>query len=647
MDFKKLLAQFDQVSAADGVMVSNILRFYPSSGSDAEESILFATLLKFHIHLQQGNTCLPLHKIADKLVFASASVELAYLDAGEHANTPEDENTKAGIVLPNISELRSLIKQWIESQTEVFPYLLEEDELRLHRYYRYETEIAHNISQINRKLDVEPSSKLLQVFQYLFPNKTSIDWQAIAVASALNQGLMILNGGPGTGKTHTLARMLIMLQMQFPNKIVKLAAPTGKAAQRLHESLSKTFAKLASTEHLSLAHIISQIPMDTTTLHKLIGTHVGKTTSTKNEQKKLGCDILVIDEFSMVDVALFAKTLRACKAGVQLILVGDTQQLPSVEAGNILKDLSHTAGMQKSEGMLKFIAQLTGHNLEGNMASGADHIVTLYKNHRSEQNVSAMADAVQQGDITLLSNLLNQQSDAAPSAQTGNSLYADDCDEEQFRLGLEGKLATLVTHYQHAIDAAPTPQVLLSALNEYRVLTPIRKGRYGVQGLNYFIAQQLARHKVSGFNTPIQAFHGQAIIINENDYSVGLSNGDIGVVWDNNKGTNSPPELVAFIEKDDKKVKQVSLNRLPKYETAFALTIHKTQGSEYEQVLLVLPFGGAQACTQELLYTGITRAQKSVDILAVHCVLNASLKRSNQRDTCLANLLKQAAVNVP
>ena len=646
MKFTSLLAQFDQVSAADGVMLSNILRFYPFIGSDSEQSILFATLLKFHIHLQQGNTCLPLHKIAGKLLFASALPETGNIDT-EADDAPTNENVKTGIMLPEVSELSGIIEKWIQNQTEAFPYLFEQAELRLHRYFYYEAEIAQHIKQINRSLNVQLSGELQQVFQNLFPNKSRVDWQAVAVASALNQGLMILNGGPGTGKTHTLARMLIMLQMQFPNKIIKLAAPTGKAAQRLHESLSKTFAKLTSTEHSSLAKVISRIPKDTTTLHKLIGTHVGKTTSIKSEHKKLGCDILVIDEFSMVDVALFAKTLRACKPNLQLILVGDTQQLPSVEAGNILKDLSHTAGMQKSDNMLNFITQVTGYKLEAELANGADHIVTLYKNHRSEQNVSDIADAIQQGNISLLSNLLTEQNDTTSSSQKNTSLYADDCDEAHFKLGLANKLAALIEHYQNAIQSAPTPQALLYALNEYRVLTPIRKGPYGVQGLNYFITQQLAQHKVSAYNAPIQAFHGQAIIINENDYSVGLSNGDVGVVWDSNKGTDKPPELVAFIEQDDKKVKQVSLHRLPKYETAFALTIHKTQGSEYEQVLLVLPFGGAQGCTQELLYTGITRAQKSADILAVHSVLHASLKRSNQRDTCLASLLKQPPANLP
>lgn len=633
MNYKALLNMFAKIRACDAALINSILKCFPFVSNEYETHVLFALLLKYHLHLQEGNTCLPLNSIVNKRLFQSDPDDLE-----------NDGVNKPGIEMPSLADIIDIYQTWKANNPSPFPYIIENDELSLDRYYAYEQEIATRIKHIHTGSPVNIDESTIQLFRSLFPVKQEIDWQAIAVATALKQQLMILNGGPGTGKTYTVARMLVMLQKIWPKKIVQLAAPTGKAAQRLSESLGQTINMLSESGLTEYQGIFDQLPKQATTLHKLLGTHKGKTLSRKDADNTLSCDVLVIDEFSMVDTALFAKTLRACKPSTRLILVGDTAQLPSVEAGNILKDLCSDIHNVRSSEMCSFIQELCTYSLQGfdskdpNTGYTTDHIVTLDKNHRSQDTINKIADSIQNRDMKALTRDLGIDEHSQNESETSE-------EAEYLRL-MATKLVNITKPYKAALHVSSTPQELLQALSEFRVLSPIRKGPYGAAGLNQQISQLL--HPNRSYNSTPSMFHGQAIIITENDYSQGLSNGDIGVMWDinraqniekQNEGKKTSPLLVAFIEKDKQTSTQFSLNRLPAYETAFALTIHKTQGSEYKNVLIVLPFGGTQACTQELLYTGVTRARQSIDVMTTHSVLNATLTRTNRRDTGLKRLL--------
>jgi exodeoxyribonuclease V alpha subunit len=505
----------------------------------------------------------------------------------------------------------------------------------IQRYFKYEQDIASQIDTIRKQtivpLVVDQSSHAL--FQHLFPAQAEVDWQAIAAASALRHPFMILNGGPGTGKTHTIARILVLLAHFFPQQGVQLAAPTGKAAQRLSESLAKNLNGLAEHDDMLVSQLARGLSHESSTLHRLLGASIGKTTTLKNEQRKLACDVLIIDEFSMVDVALFAKTLKACKPNIQIILVGDTAQLPSVEAGNLLSDFCQGASDKMSADNAAFISQFCSYSLNVTEDNSNDHIVTLLQNRRSKQSVNHLSALINQQDINQLKAVLHKQ--------VNSVVHSIDSSEDEFYVDLETKLAALLNQYRQVLMQAKEPETLIAELSKFKILSPVRKGKYGVEGLNRRICQHLCA--LPSYIKDIELFHGQAIIITENDYSNGLNNGDIGVIWDKQNNTGQAKELIAVIERENAPPVTLSINRLPKFESAFALTIHKTQGSEYEQVLIVLPFNNTEACTKELLYTGVTRAKESIDIVTTEDVLMKSLNRTNQRDTMLRYCLALSA----
>ena len=607
MNWQTLIKQFDNVSASDAIVVAKVLEYFPlSEDTKNDYPVLFTTLLSLHLHQQQGNTCLALCNIANSTVFNTK------------VDGSADTEPKPGIGLPSLETLCFVMSNWLNSFDEKPPYILLAEKLFIQRYFEYESQIAAHMLSLNKPISINLSAHSKSIFTHLFAPTQTPNWQAVAVASALSRQFMILNGGPGTGKTYTVARFLIMMQCLSPQTKVQLVAPTGKAAQRLSESLNEAVTKLS--ENPSIAKYANNIETQANTIHKTLGSRIGSTQIRKNEKNPLQCGLLIIDEFSMVDTAMFAKLLRACKPNTRLLLVGDSAQLSSVEAGNLLPDLTKFASSSQIKYGQEFIAELTGYNIQHNNAHFSEHLVTLSTNHRSNQAVTSLASAIQEQKVDAISQVLSP-----------NQIVDDAITEPAYLALQKDMLKPLLEGYLQVVKNATTPDELLVALTQFRVLCPIRKGGQGVEQVNEYICKYLLNH-LSG--VPKQGlFHGQAIIITENDASTGLSNGDIGVVWQQHKG------LVAVIERDNSTPLSLSTNRLPRYETAFALTIHKTQGSEYKKVLIILPYHSTQGCSRELLYTGVTRAKEEVYILARASMLKACLTRSNKRDTHLADLL--------
>lgn len=620
MKWQALIGQCEGISLSDGIVVAKILEYFPVANAQGNEyNTLFATLLCLKAHLQAGNTCLPLGKIAQSTVFSAPY--------NEQISVEDEISTKVGIDLPALEVLNEIVESWLQSFTEKPPYVLIEGRLFIQRYYAYETEIARRLLHINTPVNVDMSCEAKHLFQGLFPDcagpavipsaSQQPDWQAIAVANALQRRFMVLNGGPGTGKTYTVARLLIMLRCLTPALKVQLVAPTGKAAQRLSESLKAAVHALSKVSEI--AQYANNIETEASTIHKVLGTRIGSTEPLKNEQKPLQCGLLVIDEFSMVDTALFAKVLRALPSHARILLIGDSAQLPSVEAGNLLGDLSKHATNAKSAGAAQFIFEMTGHKPPIIAHTGADHIVTLAQNHRSNAQVNNLANYIQNQQLGKITSTLGPQ-----------QIVEDALPETSYLALQHEQLKALVNDYVRALNEATSPSDLLRALKQFRILSPVRKGPSGVEQINEWICKYLLKSSGNGNN--MELFHGQAIMISENDPSTGLSNGDIGVIWQQEN------RLLAFIERDNTTPLPLSTNRLPAFETAFALTIHKTQGSEYKKVLVVLPYYSTQGCSRELLYTGVTRAQEAVHMLARTGILQECLSRSNKRDTYLGEL---------
>ncbi|MGQ8367086.1 exodeoxyribonuclease V subunit alpha [Glaciecola sp. 1036] len=616
MNWRHLISRFHGVSQSDAVIVAKIIDYYPLPTSQSSKTeVIYSVLLKLHLHLQQGNTCLPLDGIAGQTLFSSQVQDSDLIETEDHTFAP-------GIQLPNVEQLQELLSLWLQTSAETPPYVLIKDTLCLRRYYQYEQEILARVQIMKKPMEVAISDQHKAQFDAIFANNNQqINWQAVAVANALTQQFMVLNGGPGTGKTYTVARLLAMYRCIHPKRSIQLAAPTGKAAQRLSESLSEAIEQLQ--EIPLITEQVSSIPVIATTVHKLLGARADKTSTRKNQNNLLRCDLLVVDEFSMVDSALFAKLLRACKPSTQLILVGDTAQLPSVEPGNLLADLTQNTNNDKSEAVAHFIQQLSGIEVPVGANNQSDHVVTLSQNHRSKNQINQLAQAVHTGDLSQMLSLLNAA-----------NILPNDITESAFLEHQQARLQPFIEEYSTKVKQASHPKTLFDALKAFRILSPIRKGPSGVEQLNQWISNKL--QNIVGSTSNLGLFHGQAIMITENDPSTGLNNGDIGVIW----SSSESGQLTAYIERDNGHPMQISIHRLPKYETAFALTIHKTQGSEFEQVLIILPYQITQGCNRELVYTGITRAQSHIEILAVEKVLRYSAAQTNRRDTVLQQLTR-------
>ena len=604
----KLMTQLHQVAEYEVALIERVLASYPCHDV-THTNTLFALLLHLHSQLMQGNTAILLSDIAEQVLFASQ----------EETNSLEAP-AKAGIRMPKLDSLLALVQAWIGSQKEAVPYILKNNMLMLERYYCYEQEIANGLSARTKQLLTPITPQLNEAFGVIFPVQNTLNWQAIATANVLNQQFMVLNGGPGTGKTYTVARMLVMLQVLHQNRLnVALCAPTGKAAQRLTESFQ---AALNSLRHLpEVASSVDSLDSSAVTIHRLLGLGFASTRARRNAQKPLACDVLVLDEASMLDTALFAKLLRALRPDARLILVGDANQLPSVEAGNVFADICHTAGAHLSPQQANFISALINQAVASDSNNPADHVITLQQNWRSQQSINAVAQLIQAQDLEALQAKLNAIRSDISSAEYRN----------QTREYLWQKMQA----YFERLQTASSAQQALRIQAEWQILSPVRQGPLGVEGLNQRLIEQLHAHQLVKKSS---VFQGMPIMITRNDSNTGLSNGDLGIIWPaiNQQGEY---QLFAHIENGDQPAKTVSINRLPPYECAFAMTIHKTQGSEFDDVDIVTPDQQSTRLSRELLYTAVTRAKHSFKVMITQDALEKCLNTTNARRTYLRYLL--------
>lgn len=472
------------------------------------------------------------------------------------------------------------------SQGKNTPLILEDDRLYLRRYWAYEQNL---VSRIGGMLQADsasaPSDVLLDRY---FPSITKeTDWQREAAKTALDQAFCIITGGPGTGKTTTVVKILALLQECAEQALfIALAAPTGKAAMRLQESIGGSKSALPCPDEIKRS-----IPETVTTLHRLLGSRPPSPYFRHNTEKPLPFDLVVVDEASMVDLALMSKLVDALKPGARLILLGDKDQLASVESGAVLADLT---------------AALPGHTVE------------LKKAHRFDASIKHLAEAV---------NL--QQPDAAWSVlQAG---------QENIGLLRQDPIAYIAERRFDYLTMLAKPDDigrLFDTFNRFQVLCSNRAGKNSVADINSLVERRLA---ATGHLNPTGTwYHGRPIMITQNDAGLHLYNGDIGLCLKDPEQNN---KLMVFFQRPDGSIKKCLPARLPHCETVFAMTIHKSQGSEFNEILIALPERHNPVLTKELLYTAITRARKSVKILADQKVFNETVLRKIERLGGLAQKL--------
>jgi len=510
------------------------------------------------------------------------------------------------------------------------PLVLDAGRLYLHRYWVYETRLAERlrerIAQPPEDVATAPLGPEGGLFDYGWMAPGETNWQALAAFCARRQRLAVISGGPGTGKTYTVRRLMRLLvdaarEAEAPPPRIRLTAPTGKAAARMMESIREGLEALPDGGELA-----EHLPREATTLHRLLGLGGYSTQPAFDRTRPLPVDAVIVDEASMVDLPLMAKLADAVPVRARLVLLGDRYQLASVESGSVLAELCGAAGTNVfSPAMRASAAELLGDDAPcaGDAGALADHVITLQTSHRfrPDSPIGRLAAAVNDGDADAALSAARSE-DAQPSV----THVRDAGDDARAAL-----VDTLANAYASLL-AAETPEAALATLEAVRLLTATRVGPDGGEAMNDLIHRRLAaRH---GLDPERRWYHGRPVIVLRNDYRAGLFNGDTGVCLRDGDGhlrvwfrtAEGPRPLLP--------------TALPEHETVYAMTVHKSQGSEFEDVWLLLPPDAElKLVTRELIYTGITRARERLTLQCTEAVLRAGLTRTIRRDSGLAERL--------
>ena len=534
----------------------------------------------------------------------------------------------------NKEQSTALLKTKVVGNTEeVKPLILEQGYLYLYRYWCYQQHLAEQImARLQGESEAIDPDWGKQRLAYYFSqdeggSNNDINWQQTAAALALNTRLLIISGGPGTGKTTTITRILALLieqnmQAKQPALRFSLAAPTGKAAMRMSEAIRDSMVR--EGDRLS-KEITQQLPQESSTIHRLLGYIPNSTTFRFNKNNTLATDVVIVDEASMIDLALMSKLFEAIPVHAKVILLGDKDQLSSVETGSVFSDLCASANNQYSEEIQRYLQALTGKDvsLTADKAPSAidNHIVCLRKSWRFDEHsgIGKLSTAVNKGDMPSSVDILE------------NTNYPDVKRVQSAELKRK-QLTDSWEPYLHAIKSKAELGELFNIFNHFRILTALRRGMNGCVYLNKHVEKQLSQQ--NKLNTWKRWYHGRPIMITQNSYRTGLFNGDIGITLIDEQGQAK----VWFQSKEG--VKAFSPVRLPQHETAWATTIHKSQGSEFEKVLMILPTEDTAVLTRQLIYTGITRAKQQLVLVAHKHVLKLGIERETPQATQIQADLK-------
>jgi len=528
--------------------------------------------------LRNGHSCLPLADIAGQTYWSTTA------DAGTGiAGVP-------GYTFTSFETLMSSAQSYPISAGHEAPLVLENERLYLRRYWHYEQQVAQHLLQrmqvhhLSQEQQLTANNLLSKLFEV--PLESQTDWQAQAVKEALERQVSVISGGPGTGKTYTVARLLVALQAVSEAPLtMAMAAPTGKAKQRLVESIN--LAKSQLLQQGIDKELIDSLPNTAHTLHGLLGLRPNSHSAKHDSGNPLPIDLLLVDEVSMVDLPMMARLLDALPEHCKLVLVGDAEQLPSVAAGSVLADIPPAA------------------------------ISYLHKSHRFDG----------QGGIGLLANhvMHNQAEKSWQVLLTHKDLNL--IAEEEFQTWLE----QMCDQYFVPMLKAESVQEAFSCLNQFRILAATRQGNMGVEGLNEQVERLLSR-RLSQVRLA-QNYHGKPVMVTKNHHGLGLFNGDIGIVWAEDSGELN----VCFLQSEQ--VRKVNVGLLQDLETVYAMTIHKTQGSEFQHVALVVAPQAEHLLSSQLLYTAVTRAKMSCSIKVNKSVWCKAVSNKTQRWSGLRGLL--------
>ncbi len=644
--------------------------------------------------------------IADELLLA-ACLASAAIGEGDvcadlrrlagHPVPPRPEGVGLELpVAPALERWRSILRASpvVGSPGERRPLVLDDrDRLYLYRYWSYEREIADDLlARARASAELADAARLRDGLQRIFPglpdapaaapdeapaaapcavpnaapstpaglapgappgSAPRCDWQRVAAVTAALRRLCVISGGPGTGKTTTVVRILALLVQQSPAPPrIRLAAPTGKAAARMQEAIRQAKSRLARDV---APEALAAIPETASTIHRLLGPRLGSIHFRHDRHNPLPVDVLVVDEASMVDVALMAKLLRALPAEARLVLLGDKDQLASVETGTVLGDIcgdapgfseafrARVSALCDAEIPPADVASSTACEAAVPPASAArvsgavgpsplcDSVVLLRHSYRfgATSGIGALAREVNQGRGEQALALLD-------GGRFADLAWRELQGATELRRSLE---SAVVDGYREALElarAGAPGESIFAAFARFRVLCAVRQGELGVEQVNGLIADLLGDAGL--IDRRGEWYAGRPVMITRNDYRLRLFNGDVGIALAGPDG-----RLRVHFDAADGRSRVFPPLRLPQHETVFAMTIHKSQGSEFDRVLLLLPPAGSRILGRELLYTGITRARARVDLWGTRQGLLEAMGEPVRRSSGLRDALWGAA----
>jgi exodeoxyribonuclease V alpha subunit len=561
------------------------------------------------------------------------------------------------------------LEPWIEKLTaspavgrpgDMRPLILDtHNRLYLYRYWDYERTLSDSILNRIRKdmqnLNFEQLKESLDrlfpkkngqrinwqkiaaaVLDRLFPKKNGqrINWQKIAAAVASLKYFSVITGGPGTGKTFTVTQFLALLLEQDPKRPLQiyLTAPTGKAAARLKQSIAQTKDQMKCRDSIKAA-----IPSEVYTLHRMLKPIKDSPYFHYNLDNPLIADVVVVDEASMVDLALMAKLLQAIPLNARLILIGDKDQLASVEAGSVLGDICDRDVMHGFSGpFIERLTGLTGENVAevvqpaGPASRLQDSIVVLRKSYRFDagSGIGALSHAVNRGSADTAFALLNDAGEKSINWQ-----------ETQAAEGVFETLSRQIVEGYQPYLKDNDPSEALQQLTRFKILCALNVGPFGVAAINRLAERVLSRQNLIQPDPSGEDpwYPGRPVLITRNNYQLGLFNGDIGITMADS--ASAANQLVVFFPGNSGEVRRFQPYQLPEHETVYAMTVHKSQGSEFDEVLFILPDKDFPILTRELLYTALTRARVKISIWGQRSIFHSAVDRTIERTSGLRDAL--------
>jgi len=583
------------------------------SSGNAPEVWLGAALASKAV--QEGHVCLDLTTASEK-PFA------------------DEEGDGAGVcVCPPWEEWRDVLRtsKAVGAPEDFTPLVLDEaGRLYLYRYWHYEKVVAEFLrARFVESAAVLDFSILRPGLDRLFPvsDEAGPDYQRVAAMMSACRRMAVITGGPGTGKTTTVVKILaFLLELEHDRRIrIALAAPTGKAAARLRESIKKAKEELRCTPE-----IISRIPEEASTLHRLLGSRPHSTRFRFDAENRLPFDVVAVDEASMIDLPLMAKLVQALPPACRLILLGDKDQLASVQPGAVFGDICGREPLSYSAEFCQMIEQGLRRRLEAGIVSSSsaqDSIVTLRKSYRfgASSGIGTVSALVNQGAA-------EAALEAMTSGRYGDIRWRDLPAPGALEKALE---KTILAGYGPYLKES-TLEAAFKAFGAFRILCALRQGPFGVAAVNQAALSILDREGL--INAAELWFRGRPVLVTRNDYQLKLFNGDIGIAFPD---TDAPGESAksVFFPSEGRQLRKVLPMRLPENETVYAMTVHKSQGSEFDSVVIILPDNQSPVLTRELIYTGITRAKREVEIWGNRQVFMEAIGRRIARTSGLHDAL--------